>query len=105
MFNLPPAPGTLYKIAVSIGLFWFCFVFFSTQWNIFAQRCIVAQREQVKNSPTQRNVALISIGTFSTNYDVTNIKLWYVVTYSIVRKQTNLEHNNAMETTEITTHD
>ena len=41
----------------------------------------------------------VSIGTFLTNYDVTNRKLKYVVTYSIARKQTEWERHIPMEAT------
>ena len=38
------------------------------------------------------------IGTFLTNYGVTNRKLQYELIYSIVRKRTISERNNLMET-------
>ena len=44
----------------------------------------------------------ISIGNFLTNYDITNRKFQFNLTYSIVQKRTNWEKNNAMETTETT---
>ena len=41
----------------------------------------------------------VSIGTFLTNYDITNIKLKLIILYSIVQKRTKLERQTPMETT------
>ena len=43
--------------------------------SIFAQRCIFAQREQVKLVPPKELQLSVSIGNFLVYYDVTNRKL------------------------------
>ena len=56
----------------------------------------VDEYEHLKSSASKLS---ISIGTFLTNYDVTNRKFKYDLTYSIVGKWTKREINNPMETT------
>ena len=70
------------SLVVSIGLFWIFLMHFCTmeyisdhKTLIFAPRCFFAQREQVKYSPAQRNVAFHLHWNLLTNYDVTNRKL------------------------------
>ena len=75
---------------VSIELFWFYFVSFSDNGVCFLRFIY---------SPPNKMWLSIPIGTFLTNYDVTNRKLQPIETYSIERKQTKWERKSPMETT------
>ena len=49
--------------------------------------------------PPKEKLLSFSIGNFLTYYDVTNRKLQYILTHSIVQKQTLWERNIPMEIT------
>ena len=68
--------------------------------GMFAQKYFCAKRVSKIIAPPIEIVLLFSIGTFLTNYDITDRKLYYTLIQSIVQKQTIWEQNNSMETTE-----
>ena len=78
---------------VSIDLFWVSCICppKKISWAKSVSKVIAPPREMLLS---------FSIGTFLTNYDVTNRKHYLDLIYSIVRKRTIWEPNKSMETTQ-----
>ena len=71
--------------------------------NLYSED-LCAKRASKMIVPPKIMLLSFSIGTFLPNYDVTNRKLYYTLTYSIVWKRTKWEWNIPMETTKAYTY-